>query len=212
VAGVAGAALLGLSVALIWTLHGSPATASTSGGTATPSVTTATTPSSGVGSTVGTGTSPPASAASQGQSLLTSAGMRGMISAVRPTMGGTKIVTMTVYPGYADIEYPTKADPKLYNDLTYRGGAIDDQPGGTVDSTNGILDLDTVNWDALPALITYADAHLKVAHPKDRYLIVEGNWFDEGPAVLVYVSDDYGGGYLVSNLKGKVVQTFPAER
>jgi serine/threonine protein kinase len=208
---VAGTAAVGLIAALVWTLHNPSASASTQGAGG-PSASTTTSASAVTGGLTATGAAATATATSgavQGQSLLTEAGMRTLISAVRAKSGATKIVTMTVYPTYADVQVPTKADPTLYDEYLYRSGSFESWDHGTIDSTEGTVDPDTFTWSALPALLRYAQNNLKIAHPTSEYLIISGNWFDDGPAICVYLSDAYGSAYLEADPQGHVRKTYP---
>ncbi|NED55629.1 hypothetical protein G3I24_32690 [Micromonospora aurantiaca] len=74
------------------------------------------------------------------------------------------------------------------------------------------MNLRAFNWDALPALMSRAARTLKVPKPTNRYVIVKASWTFNGdqPTMLVYLTDDYGGGYLAVNTKGKVIKTVPA--
>jgi serine/threonine protein kinase len=206
---VAGTALLGLSAALLWTLYGSPASASTARGTGTPSVSA----SAGTGGTTASGAASTSTASSgtvPSQGFLTGDGMRALISAVRAKSGGTKIVSMTVYPTYADVQIPTKTDATVYDEFLYRDGSFKDWGHGAVDSGSGLVDLSGITLSALPALVRSAETGLKVAHPTSEYFIIDNSSLENAPALRVYVSDDYSrDGYLVANLAGHIYRTYP---
>ncbi|WP_188191739.1 serine/threonine-protein kinase [Nonomuraea sp. SYSU D8015] len=145
------------------------------------------------------------------ENLLTPAGMKAMITKVKAAIGGSKVVGMTVYPTYASIEAPLENDKSLYDLYDYRDGAVT-RSGEGREVDGPLADLDKYNWDALPALIKRADKDLGVPDPTTRYVIVDNDYAfaSPGQVLLVYVSDDYGrGGYLVANLQGKVVKTYP---
>jgi hypothetical protein len=135
---------------------------------------------------------------------------------MRPAMG-TKVIQLVVYPTYASAEAPTAADPKLYDEIDYRDGVTTHSPGGEVDpTTDAAIDLSSINWDMLPALLRTAQDTLNVPHPTIVYFILESDWdiTDSGdtttsPVIRVYRADDYGGGMLVADLKGKVISTVP---
>jgi hypothetical protein len=143
------------------------------------------------------------------ENLLTPAGMKAMITKVKSKLGSSKIVSMTVYPTYALIEAPNAADKEVYDRYNYRNGAI--SPFGSGDFIDGpLVDLDKYNWDALPALIKKANKDLKVPKPTTRYVIVDPDSTSKAPVLRVYVSDTYSRtGYLVADLQGKVVRTYP---
>lgn len=195
------AALAGV---LLWQLTPG-STSSHAGGSATP------------GSSVGplqplgaASASASAAASAPSTDLLTPAGVRATIASMHRYLTGGKIAELVVYPGYATAEAPTAADPKLYDDLTYRDGTISREAGGSV--TDGTVSLSSYNWDVLPALLRKAQATLKVPHPTSRYIIVGPDLFDGTPTIRVYLSDDYGGsGYLSATTQGVVKSTHPRE-
>ncbi|MEV4169867.1 serine/threonine-protein kinase [Nonomuraea sp. NPDC049709] len=145
------------------------------------------------------------------ENLHTPAGIRSMIAKMKPAIGGTKIVKMTVYPTYASIDAPLKRDPELYDSYDYRDGAVSgSRTGGKVDTP--LVDLAKFNWDALPALIKKANKDLGVPKPTSRYVIVDPDYSfaSTRQVLLVYVSDDYHrGGYLVASPQGKVLKLYP---
>jgi hypothetical protein len=150
---------------------------------------------------------------SEPENLLTAEGMKAMIAKVKPVIGGSKIVSMAVYPTYAVIEAPLKGNAKLYDRYDYRDGAVTRSgTGGKVDGS--LTDLDKYNWDALPGLVQKANKDLGVPKPTSRYVIVDSDdtFSPKGPRLRVYVSDDYRqSGYLIANIQGKVLKTYPNE-
>ncbi|RVX44115.1 protein kinase-like protein [Nonomuraea polychroma] len=148
---------------------------------------------------------------SEPENLLTPAGMKAMIAKVEKEIGGSKIVSMTVYPTYASISAPVKTDKEVYDMYFYRDGAVArSSNGGVVDGP--LVDLDKYNWNALPGLIKTANKDLGVPEPTTRYVIVDPDTTSGTPVLRVYVSDDHNRtGYLVANLQGKVVRTYRHE-
>ncbi|WP_433433470.1 protein kinase domain-containing protein [Nonomuraea sp. CA-141351] len=146
------------------------------------------------------------------ENLHTPAGMRAMIAKIESAVGGTKVVKLTVYPTYASIEAPLERDKELYDRYDYRyGEVVRSGTGGSVNTP--VVDLDQYNWDALPALFRKADKDLGVPKPTTRYVIADPDYAFASPhqVLLVYVSDGYRSGYLVADLKGKVVRTYPSD-
>jgi serine/threonine protein kinase len=142
--------------------------------------------------------------------LLTPAGSKAMIAALEAADGNTAIVSMTVYPTYADFEVVKKSDHTLYDNWTFRDGvAAFDSAGGTLDSGQNTIKPSTIKWDALPNLLKVANADLKVPKPKDRYYIIDSDLIEQTPEWLVYLSDDYGGGYVAADLNGKISREYP---
>ncbi|MFC5830099.1 protein kinase domain-containing protein [Nonomuraea insulae] len=144
------------------------------------------------------------------ENLLTPAGMRAMIAKLKPAIGGSKVVEMTVYPTYASIDAPLKKDPKLYDTYDYRDGEVaGSRTGGKVETQ--LVDLAKFNWDALPALLRKANKDLGVPEPTSRYVIVDPDYAfaSTKQVLLVYVSDDYHrSGYLVASPQGKVLKLY----
>jgi hypothetical protein len=160
---------------------------------------------------------PPTTAAAAPQNLLTPAGVRTVVGAITHVMG-PKVLQLVVYGQYAAAEAPTAADPHVYDDVQYRDGVVTHTPGGEIDTTTDApIDVTSINWDILPALLSKAQATLNVPHPTAIYVIVDSdlNITDSGdttltPVISVYRADAYGGGYVKADLKGRVLDTVPA--
>ena len=162
------------------------------------------------GSTAAAPSTPtPAAATAATGDLLTPAGVRSVIAGMHPYLSGNKVKELVVYPAYASAEAPTPADPKLYDDITYRDGAAAHSPGGTMSSDDTTVNLRGFDWDVLPALLAKAQKTLNVPHPTSRYIIVGPDLFDGTPTIRVYLSDAYGSGYLSADAKGTVHRTYP---
>ncbi len=217
IASVTGTAVIGLAAALIWTLH-SPASASTGNnpgasgqtGTTSPSIGSVAASSSATsasptdsGSTDGSGSN-----SSQSQSYLTPAGARSLVSALHRQFGSRKIVELVIYPDYASVEVVTAADATLYDEYWYRNNAFEHVMGGEITDEQPV-DLNAVDWNVLPTLLADGAQELKIPHPTSQYVIIEGNFLNEGPGLAVYLSDDYGSAYLLADLKGHVEKTYP---
>ncbi|MGW4802350.1 hypothetical protein ACWEPC_59060 [Nonomuraea sp. NPDC004297] len=142
------------------------------------------------------------------ENLLTPAGMRTMIAKLKPVIGGTKVVRMTIHPTHASVDVPRKDDKELYDSYDYRDGEVTGPRTGRTFKTP-LVDLATFNWNALPALIRRADKDLGAPDPTSHHMIVDPDYVftSTRQVLLVYASDDYGrGGYLVANPKGKVLK------
>ncbi|MEU4745988.1 serine/threonine protein kinase, partial [Actinosynnema sp. NPDC023658] len=95
------------------------------------------------------------------------------------------------------------------DDFQYRDGKATRQGADGVDADRAVLDLNEVNWDALPALMERADRELGVPKPTMRYLIVSTDIIDGTATMRAYLVDDYDGAYLEANLKGEVQKAYP---
>ncbi|WP_405388630.1 serine/threonine protein kinase [Streptomyces sp. NBC_01102] len=146
--------------------------------------------------------------------LLTPDGAREVIKSLKSVTGGTRVTDFTLYDEHASAEAPLKTDAKLYNRFTYREGRVADQAaGGTLTSSDALVDLTKVDWDKLPSLLTAAETTLNIPDPESRYVIVDpaSPFHDDRPVLRVYVSDAYGGAYLTADLDGKILEKSPRE-
>ncbi|MET8937197.1 serine/threonine-protein kinase [Streptomyces rubiginosohelvolus] len=144
--------------------------------------------------------------------LLTPDGARTAIEALTPLMGGTKVTDFTLYGEHASAEAPLKTNAALYDRFSYRDGrAKNDDMGGTLMSGSTTVDLDSVDWDALPALLKTAEKTLNVDDPESSYVIVDPSspFHDDRPVLRVYVSDSHGGAFLTAELDGRVIEKNP---
>jgi hypothetical protein len=145
------------------------------------------------------------------ENLLTPAGAREVVGALSKVMGGSKVSDLTIYPDFATATAPAKSVKNGFDDFTYRDGEATRDGPDTVDADRAMLDLNEVNWDALPALWKRADKDLGVAKPTSRYIIVDTDIIDGTAEFKLYLSDDYGGAYLLANLKGEVLDLYPRD-
>ncbi|GAA4991678.1 serine/threonine protein kinase [Nonomuraea thailandensis] len=140
--------------------------------------------------------------------LLTPAGMRGMIAKLKPVIGGTRIVRMTIHPTHASVDVPRKDDPEVFDSYDYRDGEVTGpRTGRTFDTP--LVDLATFNWNALPNLLKKAKQDLGARAPISHHMIVEPDYSftSTKQVLLVYASDTYSrGGYLVASPQGKVLK------
>ncbi|MFD6591169.1 protein kinase [Streptomyces anulatus] len=146
------------------------------------------------------------------EDLLTPDGARAAIKAMNPVMGGTKVTDFTLYGEHASAEAPLKSNAALYDRFSYRDGrAKNDDMGGTLMSGSTTIDLNSVDWDALPALLKTAEETLNVDEPESRYVIVDPSspFHNDRPVLRVYVSDSHGGAFLTAELDGRVIEKNP---
>ncbi|MEU4804549.1 serine/threonine-protein kinase [Actinosynnema sp. NPDC023587] len=141
--------------------------------------------------------------------LLTSAGARRAAGALGEVMGGSKVSDLTLWPERATATAPTSAVAHGFDNFEYKAGRASRQGPDGVDADRAVLDLNEVDWDALPALFERADKELGVPQPTLRYLIVDTSIIDGTPSMKVFLGDDYGSAFLQANLKGEVQKTYP---
>ncbi|MFI6650475.1 protein kinase [Streptomyces sp. NPDC050529] len=205
---LAGTALTGV---LVWSLMPDSNT-ETAGSTPSASDRAPTpTPTSGRPSPTEENESPRKAAAPIGN-LLTPAGARSVIAALKPVVGSTRVTSFTLYNVHASAEAQVAKNKALYDVFTYQDGkAARERAGGTLISGSKSVDLEKINWDALPGLIRRADKELGVAEPTTHYVDIDpASPFDNyQPTLSVYVSDEYGGAYLRADINGKVLKKNP---
>ncbi|MFI7234723.1 protein kinase [Streptomyces cyaneofuscatus] len=147
--------------------------------------------------------------------LLTPQGARQAIAALKPLMGGTKVTDFTLHGEHASAQAPLKSNSRLYDRFSYRDGqAKNDDMGGTLMSGDKAVDLNSVDWDALPALLRTARTSLNILEPESSYVIVDPSspFHGDRPVLRVYVSDKYGGAFLTAGLDGRVIEKNPREK
>ncbi|WP_432028027.1 protein kinase domain-containing protein [Streptomyces sp. 1222.5] len=208
---VVGVALAGT---LMWTLrpHGGTHDSSTGSG---PSHSAAATGAATPSGSARVSASPAGNEKTGGKSLLTPDGIRTAVEAIKKATGRDRFGGLTVYPEYVSADVMVKGSDTKYDSYTYR-------PGQGVEESiihsklfpgDAAITLDGFDWDAVPALIREAGKKLNVDHPKSRYLVLElaDDAFGTPDGMAVYLSDDYGTGYLQADRKGKVVRVMPAD-
>ncbi|MFJ6674766.1 protein kinase [Actinosynnema sp. NPDC091369] len=156
--------------------------------------------------------SPTTAADSAKTDLLTPAGARAAVAALVEAMGGTKVSEVTLWSDHVSAVAPTAAVTHGFDDFEYRSGKATRKGPDGVDADRAVLDLNAVNWDALPALFDRATTELGVPKPTMRYVIVDCDIIDKTPSLRVYLADDYGGAYLQASLQGEVQKTYPRDK
>ncbi len=144
--------------------------------------------------------------------LLTPAGVRTAIAAVKAASGSTRVTGFVVYPDYAVAESLVKGSSKRYDRYVYRNGDVAVRQGSGTSFPGAVpADLNAFDWDALPGLVKRADKELGVDQPTSRYLVlVPGSTLLGSEAGLsIYLTDAYGTGYLNADAKGRVTATYP---
>lgn len=208
---VALTAVVGLVGALLWATRPHPAAPSASGGgepwpdasAASVLASTSATPVAAITSSAG---------AEGSGSLLTPTGIETLVKALPSLIGTTKVYMLTLYADYADVEAPSKTVLDAYDDYTYEDGQISsDTAGGDLEQGENSVDVTSINWSVIPGLIQKSNQDLDVTDPTDHYVIVDPNWaFASGTSLRVYCANAYGGGYLLADIHGNILDTYPA--
>ncbi|MFF3561179.1 serine/threonine-protein kinase [Streptomyces sp. NPDC002574] len=197
-AAVSSVAAVALTGVLLWTLlpelrGGGDADASPTHSASSP------------GSPSGATSQPSSPEAPTAGTLLSVSGGRSMAGVVRGVSGGTKVLRLTLYPDFATFDAPTKSDRTIYDGSVYRDGTTGAWgSGGTVDPDDALIDLGSVDWDALPLLMKRAERDCGVAHPEYVYLIVESGLIDHDRYMSLYRTDSRRTCYVRATLRGKV--------
>ncbi|MEU7531231.1 protein kinase [Saccharothrix sp. NPDC042600] len=144
--------------------------------------------------------------------LLTPAGARKAVAALSEVMGGTEVSELTLWPDRATATARTKAVANGFDNFEYRNGRANREGADGVDADRAVLNLNDVNWDALPTLIEQANKELGVPQPTARYVIIDTGLIDKKASIRVYLADDYGGAYLQANLQGEIQKTYPRDK
>lgn len=139
-------------------------------------------------------------------------GLTGLIEQTRKRFGNTVGYRLVVYPDYAVLDRPDPSDDRRVLAYTYRGG-WGDPTSSAKSSADGPVPADLSKFD-IPATVGIMRGapqtlHMKPSDVKTTYLIVEPATDPTTPGALslsLYVSSDYGGGYIVFAGDGTVKQ------
>ncbi|MDT7842108.1 serine/threonine-protein kinase [Streptomyces justiciae] len=221
---VSGVTLVG-AVGLAWWLL--PLDDNTGDGNLGASPSTSTSMSSSPKPTGSRTTSAPSSEESEGSddsgeadvasgSMLTPANIRTAIKALKEKTGRDRFGDFTVYDDYVSAQVMVKGSDTKYDSYSYYPdrGVVEGIIKSTLMSGRQPFTLDGYAWDKVPALLKEADEKLNVPDPELRYVIAESanTVFDEPASMSVYLSDDYGSGYLQATPQGKVTDVYPADK
>jgi serine/threonine protein kinase len=157
----------------------------------------------------------PSGGTKETKTLLTPAAVRDVIKKFEEASRSKEFAQITVYEERASADAPVAGRRGAFDNYTYEKGAdaaVRARPSTGITSGGAKVNLDVFNWDALPKLMRTAERTLKVEKPTLRYVIAKASWTFNGdqPTMMVYLTDDYGGGYLAANRKGQVIKTVPA--
>ncbi|MGV0748204.1 DUF1707 SHOCT-like domain-containing protein [Mycolicibacter minnesotensis] len=127
-------------------------------------------------------------------------GLTGLLEQARQKFGDTMGYRLVVYPDYASLDRPDPGEERRKLDYSYRGGWGD--PSTSSKSSDDVLvDLSAFDVKAAVGILRGAPETLgiKPADVKSTYLIVDPERDPTTPGALslsVYVSSDYGSGYI----------------
>lgn len=127
-------------------------------------------------------------------------GLTGLLEQARKKFGDTQGYRLVIYPDYAVLDRPDPREERRLLTYTYRGGWGD--PTSSAKSGDAVpVDLSKFDAKATVGILRGAPETLgiKPADVKSTYLIVEPSRDPTMPGALslsVYVSSDYGSGYI----------------
>ncbi|APT08978.1 DUF1707 SHOCT-like domain-containing protein [Mycobacterium avium] len=139
-------------------------------------------------------------------------GLTGLLEQMRKRFGSTLGYRLVIYPTYAALDRPDPSDDRRVLAYTYRGG-WGDPTSSAKSSSDGPVPVDLSKFDVTAAVGIMRGApetlRMKPSDVKTSYLIVEPATDPTTPGALslsVYVSSDYGGGYIAFTGDGTVKQ------
>ncbi len=139
-------------------------------------------------------------------------GLTGLLEQMRKRFGDTMGYRLVIYPTYAALDRPDPSDDRRVLAYTYRGG-WGDPTSSAKSSSDGPAPVDLSKFDvnATVGIMRGAPETLRIkpADVKSTYLIVEPAKDPTTPGALtlsLYVSSDYGSGYIAFGGDGTVKQ------
>ena len=139
-------------------------------------------------------------------------GLTGLLQQMRNRFGSTIGYRLVIYPTYAALDRPDPSDDRRVLAYTYRGGWGDPTSSAKSSSDGPVaVDLSKFDVNAVVGIMRGAPETLRMkpSDVKTTYLIVEPATDPTTPGALtlsVYVSSDYGGGYIAFTGDGTVKQ------
>jgi hypothetical protein len=140
-------------------------------------------------------------------------GLTGLMEQTRKRFGNAIGFRMLIYPTYASIDRPDPSDDRRMLAYDYRGG-WGDPTNSAKSGADGPVAVDLSKFDPTVAVGIMRGApqalHIKPSDVTSTYLIIEPAKDPTLPDALslsVYVSSDYGSGYIVFAGDGTIKQT-----
>jgi hypothetical protein len=135
-------------------------------------------------------------------------GLNGLFEQMRTRFGDTAGYRMVIYPDYAVLVRSDRADDRRTLSYTYRGG-WDDPSTGAKDREAVAVDLAKFDTATIVGVLRGAAVtlNIKPADVTSTYLTLDPSGDPGTPAGLeisVYVSSDFGSGYIALNPDGSI--------
>jgi hypothetical protein len=133
-------------------------------------------------------------------------GLTGLFEQMRQKFGDTQGYRLIVYPEYASLDRPDPQDDRRKLSYTYRGG-WGDPTSGAKDDDDRLVDMGKFDVKAIVGVMRGAPETLciKPTDVKNTYLNVDPSRDPTTPdavSIDVYVSSDFGSGYIQLNPDG----------
>lgn len=137
-------------------------------------------------------------------------GMTGLIEQMKQRFGDTMGYKLLVYPEYGSLDRADPGDNRRKIDYDYRGGWGDGGDPSALDDGDRLVDFAPMDIKAIVGVLRGAPDTLgiKRSDVKNTYLIIEPSADPSAGdlTVTMYVSSDFGSGYIATNGGGVVKQ------
>lgn len=190
------------------------------GGDDKPSAGATSTPSGGRTPTSGPSaslTSSPTPTPKEETDLLTPSGARRVLKEMEAVTGGTKVLPVfSLQPDSASgqtlLDEEMVPGKKVFDSFSYKDGQGTLQGNAGILKGHRLLDLDRVDWDALPRLLRIARTELGVLKPNPDDTQVNFDWFEGQGAIVIHVRGEYRTiGTLISAFDGRIIRRVKAD-
>ncbi|MGY4708439.1 DUF1707 SHOCT-like domain-containing protein [Mycolicibacterium sp. CBM1] len=137
-------------------------------------------------------------------------GINGLLEQMKKKFGDTTGFRLVIYPDYASLSRPDPNDGRRELNYTYRGGW--DDPSTSASSSDArVVDLSKFDAKAVVGVLRGAPEtlNIKPGDVKSTYLIVDPSrdpTTPEAVSISIYVSSDFGSGYIQLNPDGSTKQ------
>lgn len=131
--------------------------------------------------------------------------------------GGTKVLPVfSLQPDSASgqtlLDEEMVPGKKVFDSFSYKDGQGTLQGNAGILKGHRLLDLDRVDWDALPRLLRIARTELGVLKPNPDDTQVNFDWFEGQGAIVIHVRGEYRTiGTLISAFDGRIIRRVKAD-
>ena len=137
-------------------------------------------------------------------------GLNGLLEQMKQRFGDTEGYRLTVYPDYASLTRPDPSDERRALNYSYRGG-WDDPSTTTTNDSDELVDLGKFDTKTVVGVLRGAPETLGIKPDEvdNIYLSVDPSRDPVAPGTIsveVYVSSDFGSGYIEMAADGTVKQ------